>query len=83
MLEKEKISIDDEAVGLLAFFSGGSLRDGIGYLDQAAGLGEKNITGEKIREIFSAPKRELVEEIVRSIVLKAPEKGLEAHEADL
>jgi len=79
--KKEKISIDDEAVGLLAFFSGGSLRDGIGYLDQAAGLGEKNITGEKIREIFSAPKRELVEEIVRSIVLKAPEKGLEAIKA--
>lgn len=79
--QKEKIKIDEEAVGLLAFFSAGSLRDAIGYLDQAAGLGEKSISAEKIRMIFSAPKRELVEEIVRSIVLKSPEKGFQAVKA--
>jgi DNA polymerase-3 subunit gamma/tau len=76
--DKEKIKIDGEALALLAFFADGSFRDAIGFLDQVAGLGKEKIGEEEIRKIFSAPKRELVEEIISSIVERAGDKGFKA-----
>ena len=47
--EKENITITEEAVDMLAGRANGSLRDGVGLLDQMAAFCESEITNDKVR----------------------------------
>ncbi len=75
--KKEGFRLDDEAAGLIALFADGSFRDAQGMLDQIFSLvGEKAITGEKVREFLAAPAKNLVENFIDAIFEKNAEKGL-------
>ncbi len=50
--EKEKISVDDEAVKLIARQADGSLRDGESMLDQLFTYSDKTITTNEVRMMF-------------------------------
>ena len=50
--KKEKISVEPEALQLLARAAEGSLRDAISLLDQCRSVGEGKVTLESVREMF-------------------------------
>lgn len=52
LAKKEKISIDEDALDLLARSAAGSLRDAVSLLDQSHTFSEKKITVELVREMF-------------------------------
>lgn len=62
--KKEKIKITDEALEEITLFSGGGLRDAIGFLDKASSYEEKEITCETIREMFSSLTNKDIKELV-------------------
>ncbi len=78
--KKEGFEIDDETAGLVALFAEGSFRDAQGALDKILTLGDANkdkkIIGKEARGFLSVPSREMVEDIVLSIIEKNAEKGL-------
>lgn len=74
--KKEGIEIDEETAGLIALFADGSFRDAQTMLDQLLGAGPGKITGEKARELLSAPSKELIQGFVTALVEKDSERGL-------
>lgn len=67
---REGVSIDKESSSLLTFFANGSFRDSQSMLGQILSAGEKNITGDDIRDLFGAPKKELVENMINAVLSK-------------
>ncbi|MEK7383015.1 MAG: DNA polymerase III subunit gamma/tau [Elusimicrobiota bacterium] len=58
--KKEKISVDGEALQLLARAAEGSLRDAISLLDQCRSVGEGKVTLATVREMFGFVPVELL-----------------------
>ncbi|MEQ1918640.1 MAG: DNA polymerase III subunit gamma/tau, partial [Elusimicrobiota bacterium] len=58
--KKEKISVEPEALDLLARAAEGSLRDAISLLDQCRSGGEGKVTVESVREMFGFVPQELL-----------------------
>ena len=58
--KKEKISIEPEALQLLARAAEGSLRDAVSLLDQCRSAGEGTITPESVREMFGFVPQEML-----------------------
>lgn len=67
---KEGVSIDKESSSLLTFFANGSFRDSQSMLGQMISMGEKNITGDDVRDLFGAPKKKLVENMINAVLSK-------------
>lgn len=67
--EKEKISVTDEALELLARRSGGGLRDALGLLDQASLLSseEKPVTVEDLLALVGALQEEMLLKISEGV----------------
>jgi DNA polymerase-3 subunit gamma/tau len=65
--EQEKITIDEEALQLLAEHGGGSFRDSISLLDQARNYAEK-ITGDDIRALIGVAPESSIETLLEAIV---------------
>lgn len=74
--KQEKIKIDNEALGLLAFFADGALRDGLNLLDQANSLEAGDITSDEVRVLFGAPSRELIRQAIKAIEEKKADEAL-------
>jgi DNA polymerase-3 subunit gamma/tau len=64
--KKEKITVDDEALALLAAHGDGSFRDSIGLLDQASGLGEA-ITVASVQSLLGIPPAPAIEAIAQAL----------------
>ena len=62
----EKISIEREALDLLAQFGGGSFRDSISYLDQLSSLGKK-IDKQDVRELLGLPQDSQLSGLVSAV----------------
>lgn len=62
----EKISIDEEAIELLAEHGQGSFRDSISLLDQLGSSGEK-ITEASVRDFLGLPSDRLIENIAAAV----------------
>ena len=58
--KKEKISVEPEALQLLARAAEGSLRDAISLLDQCRSAGEGKVTLESVREMFGFVPQEML-----------------------
>ncbi len=58
--KKEKISVEPEALTLLARAAEGSLRDAISLLDQCRSAGEGKVTLESVREMFGFVPQEML-----------------------
>ena len=61
--KQEKITISDEALGLIAEHGDGSFRDSISLLDQAAGQGG-NIDADAIQLMLGVPPRQAIEDLL-------------------
>ncbi len=64
--QQEKISIDDEALSLIADHGEGSFRDSISLLDQSAGHGE-TVTVETVRDVLGVPPESAVQDLLSSV----------------
>ncbi len=73
----EKITIDEDALKLIAFFAEGSLRDAENTLFQVLGMAEKKITEQAVRLLLGAPEEKSVNEIVTLLVKKEVKAALE------
>ncbi|MDE2144081.1 MAG: DNA polymerase III subunit gamma/tau, partial [Elusimicrobia bacterium] len=58
--KKEKISVEPEALQLLARAAEGSLRDAVSLLDQCRSVGEGKVTLESVREMFGFVPQEML-----------------------
>jgi DNA polymerase-3 subunit gamma/tau len=58
--KKEKISVEPEALQLLARAAEGSLRDAVSLLDQCRSVGEGKVTLESVREMFGFVPQEIL-----------------------
>ncbi len=63
---KENVTIEDEALALIARAADGSARDGLSLLDQAMALGDGNITAQQIQDMLGLADRNLVLDILES-----------------
>lgn len=63
---KEKITIDDEALQLIAEHGGGSFRDSISLLDQV-GHGNAEVTAETIRQVLGVPSKSSIKQTITAI----------------
>src|SRR3989344_5086323 len=70
----EKLSIEEDALKLIAFFADGALRDAENLLFQMQGLGEKTTTERDVRILLGAPEEENVNNIIEHALMS------EAHE---
>lgn len=64
--KKEKISVDQEALELIAIHAGGSFRDSVSLLDQLSGLSEK-ITAPLVESVLGMAESTRVESIIQSL----------------
>lgn len=74
--KKEKIKVDDEALKEICFYSGGGLRDAIGFLEKANSYESDRITIETIREMFNSVSDTDILNILNLIDENNPEKLL-------
>lgn len=64
--DKEKLSIDDEALQLIAEHGGGSFRDSISLLDQARHAGEQ-ITVDMVEQLLGRAPHDLVQRAIAAV----------------
>jgi len=64
---KEGFEIDEEALNILTSASGGSMRDALSLLDQAASSGAGKITGGYIRELLGLLPKEILASVTENI----------------
>lgn len=77
----EKISIDDDALELIAQHGNGSFRDSISLLDQISNIGDK-VTLETVRGHLGVPPAEVILKIIASLRVNDSKSILEIlHEA--
>lgn len=75
-IEKEKISIDDDALLFIARQSTGSMRDAISLLDQLASSGEK-ITLAFAQVVLGTATNQLVIDLTNALIHRDHARGLE------
>jgi DNA polymerase-3 subunit gamma/tau len=78
ILEKENMTVGDEALLEVARASHGSLRDALSLLDQAVANGPRGVTGEQIRSLLGFLPQEQVKNFVETIDSGSSEKVLGA-----
>lgn len=69
--DKEKISIDKEAVSLIAEHGQGSFRDSLSFLDQIRHVhtdGSTKITTDDVASLIGLPPRENIEQLLKALV---------------
>ncbi len=71
LAKKEKISIDEDALTILAEHGGGSFRDSINLLDQLAS-GGTNITKIDIERMLGIPDKTVIDDVVDAISSQDP-----------
>lgn len=80
--KKEGATLETAAAELVALLGDGSFRDTHGILEKVlSSTKDKKITREEIEAVTGAPKGELVQDILESIVGKNVEKGMKAVQA--
>lgn len=55
--EKENVTIEDEAVAMIARAADGSVRDGLSILDQSIAQSDGNVTAEQVRDMLGLADR--------------------------
>jgi DNA polymerase-3 subunit gamma/tau len=83
--KKEKCSLDEESIKLIAILGDGSFRDTVGILQKViSSFGQKEISRADVELITGAPKRDAVYALINGIMEKDANKALSAvHETML
>jgi len=77
--KKEGFALEPAAAELVALLGDGSFRDAHGILEKVlSSTSDKKITREEVEIVTGAPKAELIEDILKSVVEKDVEGGLRA-----
>ena len=71
--KKEKISVESEALALLARAAEGSLRDAVSLLDQCRSVGEGKVTVESVREMFGFVPQDLLLGVAQALHARDPQ----------
>jgi DNA polymerase III subunit gamma/tau len=66
--EQDGIEIEDRSLAALARASEGSMRDGLGLLDQAVAFGGKSIVHADLETLLGAVPQELLRSLIRAII---------------
>lgn len=74
--KQEKLSIDDEALALVAAYGEGSFRDSISLLDQTRSVGRK-VTAADIESILGIAPQTLIQSLITSIVNRDPASAVQ------
>ncbi|MDR3330841.1 MAG: DNA polymerase III subunit gamma/tau [Endomicrobium sp.] len=64
---KEGFEIDDDALNIIAIFSGGSMRDALNLLDQAVSFSDNKVTGEQMRDLLGLLPKEIIASVTENI----------------
>jgi DNA polymerase III gamma/tau subunit len=75
--EAEGLTIDAEALGLIAEASHGGFRDAISLLDQVASNGQKKVDGPSVRRLLGWTETEQVTAIIEAVLQQQPSQVLE------
>ena len=75
--KQEEITIDDEALRLLARAADGSARDGLSLLDQAIARGGSHVSGEQVRDMLGLADRGKVFDLFAHAVTGRPTEALD------
>ncbi len=76
LLEKDGVSIEDAALELICRVAGGSARDGCSLLEQAIGLGNKDITLAQVQEMLGFAHDTWIETIFECFLNGTPHEGI-------
>jgi len=77
--KEEKVDLDAGAADLIAILGDGSFRDALGMLEKVlAASSDKKITREEVERITGAPKAELVNTFIDSLITKKADAALKA-----
>src|SRR5712671_3433635 len=68
----EKLSVEDDALHLIAKSANGGMRDALSLLDQVLSFGEGPVTAARVREVLGLIPDELYGEMLRAIVERDP-----------
>ena len=68
--EKEKITIEEEALTEIAVLSDGGMRDALSLLDQVVAYADKNVTVEDVHEINGTLTSNTLKEFLKAIISK-------------
>lgn len=74
--KQEKLSIDDEALALVAAYGEGSFRDSISLLDQTRSIGRK-VTAADVESILGIAPQTLIQSLITSIVNRDPASAVQ------
>ena len=70
--KKEKVSVEPEALELLARAAEGSLRDAVSLLDQCRSASEGRITSDTVREMFGFVPQDLLVGVAQALLARDP-----------
>src|SRR6266516_2327659 len=68
----EQLSVEDDALHLIAKSANGGMRDALSLLDQVLSFGEGPVTADRVREVLGLIPDELYGEMLRTIVGRDP-----------
>jgi DNA polymerase-3 subunit gamma/tau len=74
--EKENVSVDDEALSLIARAADGSARDGLSMLDQSIALSQGQVTSALVKEMLGLADRGLILDLLENAVTGKCEPAL-------
>ncbi|MEO6066950.1 MAG: DNA polymerase III subunit gamma/tau [Gemmatimonadota bacterium] len=72
VVQAEKLTVDDDALKLIARFADGGMRDALSVLDQCISFGEGAVTAAQVRETLGLVADEIYGEILSCIVDRDP-----------
>ena len=76
LVEKEGVSIDEEALRLIARAADGSARDGLSLLDQAIALSQGEVTSDHVRSMLGLSDQSRILDLFRAVASGQPEEAL-------
>jgi len=76
LVEKEGVSIEEEALRLIARAADGSARDGLSLLDQAIALSQGEVTSDHVRSMLGLSDQSRILDLFRAVASGQPEEAL-------
>ncbi|PYZ91520.1 DNA polymerase III subunit gamma/tau [Salipaludibacillus keqinensis] len=78
IIESTEVSVDEEALALIARASEGGMRDALSLLDQAISYSDESVTADNVLSIIGAVSQQLIHQVVQSVYSGSVGEGLEA-----
>ncbi|HVX88871.1 MAG TPA: DNA polymerase III subunit gamma/tau [Gemmatimonadales bacterium] len=72
VVQAEKLTVDDDALTLIARFADGGMRDALSVLDQCISFGAGTVTARQVRETLGLVADELYAEVLGCVVDRDP-----------